>query len=153
MNSIWTSRLTIINFLLILAILGWFFGVKKGNQANRPFEPWKVIPEASIEKKTLSLDCGGSQEVYKNTGELTENLVFVFENKCEFQAFAEKMDSSEVKKQIIIPGYSLRPGTNQRQSSFELGPGESFQATCSNISTVANEGCTVTWWISARRNR
>lgn len=150
--SKFTKTLLVLNSLLILGIIFWLYRLHE-TRPPRPHANWEPVKEEEINRQTLNLGCGESQLVYTNTGKLVENLVFVFENRCEFLAFAERGDSSETKEQIIIPGYSISPKSNSRQASFELRPGERFSATCTRISTVANEGCTVRWWISARRPR
>jgi hypothetical protein len=107
---------------------------------------WKPVPNPN--KIAVRLECGEERILYTNTSNKMEMLIFRFKNDCEFfaQAWVTGKDSILIAStQVTIPGRS------SLQTSYELNPGNSFSALCSMVSTVANEGCEVTYWVAATK--
>lgn len=108
---------------------------------------WQIINNPTI--TTANMECGEQEVIlYTNTGNKTEYLIFKFDNRCEFTAYTYALGSDSIMKansQFQIPGFSTR------QASYVLAPGESFEATCTLVSSVNGRGCVVTHWVRARK--
>lgn len=99
-------------------------------------------------KTTSNLECGEEQILYTNSSNKMEMLIFKFNNKCEFSAYAWASDSDTLMKAAT---HITIPGRRSVQTSYDLNPGDSFNALCSMVSTIANEGCEVTYWVAATK--
>lgn len=94
------------------------------------------------------MECGEQQKIYTNSSQKTEMLIFKLQDKCEFPAYVWAGSSDST---LTAGTETTIPARKTIQSSCDLKPGESFYVLCSNVSTVANEGCELTYWIAATK--